>query len=332
MKWIKHDSTANQDAKLKRLRMKYGLEGYGLYWYCLELIAAEVDQNKLTFELEHDAEIISFDTGIHYERVQEMMTYMVKLKLFEQNNGAITCMKLAKRLDKSMTSNPVMRKMIEEIRKNHDSVMTLSDEVMQDKTRLDEIRVDKKETISPEQSSEPAIMLFPTKSRTADKKSKKEYPVTQTIIDELTQAYPELDIIIQLHKSKLWLGSNNTRLKTYNGMKKFITGWMGRAKPDQADYSNIPINKIVSEYNRLVAHYYGYSVDAISDQLKTNIAKVWNGSESAQDLGWWIGIFSMMCNKLNPLEQHEIKFNPHYRLENFVGSAFMDNLNRLNGS
>ena len=39
MKWIKHDTNANQDAKLKKLRMKYGLEGYGMYWYCLELIA-----------------------------------------------------------------------------------------------------------------------------------------------------------------------------------------------------------------------------------------------------------------------------------------------------
>ncbi|MEH6451299.1 MAG: Lin1244/Lin1753 domain-containing protein, partial [Oleispira sp.] len=44
MKWIKHDTNANQDAKLKRMRMKYGLEGYGLYWYCLELIAADVDR------------------------------------------------------------------------------------------------------------------------------------------------------------------------------------------------------------------------------------------------------------------------------------------------
>lgn len=140
MKWIKHDTNANQDAKLKRLRMKYGLEGYGLYWYCLELIAADVDQHKLTFELEHDAEIISFDTGIHYERVNEMMSYMVNLNLFESNDGILTCLKLANRLDKSMTSNPMMRKMLEEIRENHDSVMTKSTKVMQDKTRLDKTK------------------------------------------------------------------------------------------------------------------------------------------------------------------------------------------------
>jgi hypothetical protein len=128
--------------------MKYGLEGYGLYWYCLELIAADVDQHKLTFELEHDAEIIAFDTGIHYERVNEMMAYMVNLKLFEENNGVLSCLKLANRLDKSMTSNPVMRKMLEDIRNNHDKVMTKSDKPMQDKTRLEETRVDKNKQVS----------------------------------------------------------------------------------------------------------------------------------------------------------------------------------------
>lgn len=99
MKWFKHDSNANTDAKLKRVRLKYGMEGYGLYWYCLELIAAGVETHNITFELEHDAEIIAHDTGIHYERVQEMMLYFVDLKLFENEGGSITCTKMATRTD-----------------------------------------------------------------------------------------------------------------------------------------------------------------------------------------------------------------------------------------
>lgn len=100
MKWYKHDANANSDAKMKRLRLRYGMEGYGLYWYCLELIAANVDDNNLTFELEHDSELISADTGIHRERVEEMMVFMVEQGLFEQApNGVITCLKMAKRTD-----------------------------------------------------------------------------------------------------------------------------------------------------------------------------------------------------------------------------------------
>ena len=140
MQWIKHDTNANQDAKLKRVRMKYGLEGYGLYWYCIELIAADVDQNNLTFELEHDAEIISFDTGIHVERVNEMMAYMVNVGLFESSGSAITCLKLLKRLDQSMTSNKKMREMITTAKDNHDAVMTNPDFVMQEEKRIEENR------------------------------------------------------------------------------------------------------------------------------------------------------------------------------------------------
>ena len=141
MKWFKHDSDANHDARLKRVRMKYGMEGYGLYWYCLELIAKDVDVTNLTFELEHDAEIISHDTGIHVEMINEMMAYMVNQGLFENAGKSITCMKMAKRLDQSMTSNYAMRKVIDGIKKNHDPVMTKSGTVMRDKTRLDKTRI-----------------------------------------------------------------------------------------------------------------------------------------------------------------------------------------------
>jgi hypothetical protein len=99
MQWFKHESAANNDAKLKKLRMKYGLEGYGLYWYCLELVASNVTQKNITFELEHDAEILSFDLGIHQDRIAEMMGYMVDLGLFESTCGVVTCLSLAKRAD-----------------------------------------------------------------------------------------------------------------------------------------------------------------------------------------------------------------------------------------
>jgi hypothetical protein len=105
MKWFKHSSLAAQDAKLKKLRIRYGMQGYGLYWYCLELIASEVDSNKLTFELEHDSEILAHDTGINSKVVEEMMFYMVELGLFENIDGVITCFALAKRADEYLVKS-----------------------------------------------------------------------------------------------------------------------------------------------------------------------------------------------------------------------------------
>jgi Domain of unknown function (DUF4373) len=118
LKWFKHDSNANTDAKLRKLRLKYGMEGYGLYWYCLELIAQNVEKHNLTFELEHDAEILAHDTGIHFERIQEMMQDMVKLGLFENNTGAITCMKMAMRLDETTSKHPKIKLLQDTIRNN----------------------------------------------------------------------------------------------------------------------------------------------------------------------------------------------------------------------
>lgn len=146
MKWFKHDSDAGSDAKLMKVRIKYGMEGYGLYWYCLELIVNGISESNLTFELEHDAEIISHQTGIHFERVQEMMTFMIDLGLFEGQGGRITCLKILKRLDKSMTSNKSFREMLDTAKESHDSVMTVPDLVMQDETRLDLTTQDKKHT------------------------------------------------------------------------------------------------------------------------------------------------------------------------------------------
>ena len=145
MKWVKHDTDAHRDAKLKRLMLAYGMEGYGLYWYCVELIAGDVSPDKYTFELEHDAEIIGHDTGISVTKVNEMMAFMVNLDLFENDGGIITCLKIARRLDSSMTGNPEMRKLIsrlkdvaeEEPKKSHDTIMTESEQIRLDKTRRD---------------------------------------------------------------------------------------------------------------------------------------------------------------------------------------------------
>lgn len=215
MKWIKHDTNANQDAKLKKLRMKYGLEGYGMYWYCLELIAADVDQNKLTFELEHDAEIIAFDTGIHYERVNEMMAYMVNLKLFESNNGVLSCLKLANRLDKSMTSNPVMRKMLGDIRLNHDGVMTKSAEPMQDKTRLDKTKQDKD--------------MSPTAPVKQEKKVSKQFvkPSPQELVahfESKGSTASEAENFFNFYESKGWV-VGKTKMKVWRASASL---WIGK--------------------------------------------------------------------------------------------------------
>ncbi|MCP4127320.1 MAG: DUF4373 domain-containing protein [Gammaproteobacteria bacterium] len=147
MKWFKHDSNAAQDAKLERLMIRHGLEGYGLYWYCLELIAAQVETHNLTFELEHDAEILSRRTGLHQDRVQDIMRYMVDSRLFEQDRGVITCLKMATRTDeytqkilKKQGISPVVPRLSEDTPDSVGTKSVLREEKRIDKNRTEEIK------------------------------------------------------------------------------------------------------------------------------------------------------------------------------------------------
>lgn len=145
MKWFKHDSTANMDAKLQSVLLEYGMEGYGLYWYCLELIAQTVTPDNITFKLEHDSRIIARNTGLGVQKVQEIMTHFCSIGLFESSNGLITCLKLAYRTDDYITK---ITRNIDSVRTNSgqctDIVGTKSGNVSLEEIRQEQIRLEKK--------------------------------------------------------------------------------------------------------------------------------------------------------------------------------------------
>jgi hypothetical protein len=152
MEWFKHDSNANLDEKLQEVLLDYGLEGYGLYWYCIELIVGKVSADNITFELKHDARVIARNTGSSVQKVEEMMKRFVDVGLFENQEGAITCLKVAKRLMTSATSNPQMRNLIQNIKSKQDDKEPSCHRhvaVMQDKIRIDKIREEKKDKYTP---------------------------------------------------------------------------------------------------------------------------------------------------------------------------------------
>ncbi|MBL4940053.1 MAG: DUF4373 domain-containing protein [Colwellia sp.] len=186
MKWFKHEATANMDAKLQEVLLDYGLEGYGLYWYCLELIAGNVEADKLTFELEHDARIIARNTGSSVQRVEEMMGRFASLGLFESANGVITCLKLAKVSD-DYTSKMVRLKGTQVIdSKEVLQSPTNSEKDPLDKTRLDKIKQDK-EPAKAEKKLTKAELLFNKVRLNKDK-----YPELNLVCDELLTEWSKL--------------------------------------------------------------------------------------------------------------------------------------------
>ena len=137
------------DSKLQEVLLDYGLEGYGLYFYCLELIAANVEKHNLTFELEHDARIIARNTGSTVEKVQQMMGRFIELKLFENTNGVVTCLKMLTRTDEY--TQKLIKKEIHNGNNDLDRIPTMSRQcpdsvgiksVLIEENRIEENRVE----------------------------------------------------------------------------------------------------------------------------------------------------------------------------------------------
>lgn len=58
----------------------------------------------------------------------------------------------------------------------------------------------------------------------------KTWKVTRGYLDGLRDTYPGIDLMAECRKAKAWLDANPRRLKTYSGMKAFLTSWFSRAQ------------------------------------------------------------------------------------------------------
>jgi len=145
VKWFKHDATARMDSRISKLRMKYGVEGYGLYFYCLEVIAGEITSSKYTFELEHDSELLAHELKMDTLKVEEILKWCTTEGLFEYNtdNNRITCFKMLKRLDDSTSKNIEIRKLIDNAHTLID-IPKKSELVGKTSDRIEENRIEEK--------------------------------------------------------------------------------------------------------------------------------------------------------------------------------------------
>ena len=251
MKWFKHDSDANRDEKLQNVLLDYGLEGYGLYWYCLELITYDVDQHNLNFDLRHDARIIARNVGSTEKRIEEMMKYFIEIGLFECSQGHITCLKLLKRLDQSMTSKSAYRaaintakeqlkleKLINTAPKGHDEVMAGScqghDRVMTGSWQGHELELeeekekekDKNILISDADRNAFEEIFWPAYPRKVNKQAafKSFKTRAREWVKEnksTVQAFAEM-LVKDLERRKGWFGSDKLHPTTYLNQKRWL--------------------------------------------------------------------------------------------------------------
>jgi len=126
IKWFQHDTDASTDAKLKKLTLRHGTDGYAIYFHCLELIAGDITKTNINFELEHDSEIIADNLKVKgtadesaIDKVNRIMKSIIELGLFTESNNRVFCFKLAQRLDNTISRSPEINTIKELLRSSN---------------------------------------------------------------------------------------------------------------------------------------------------------------------------------------------------------------------
>lgn len=127
MKWFKHDTSAHDDKKLKRVFMKYGLKGFGFYWYCLEKIGSDISTTKISCLLDADSETLAWELYEEKEWIGEVLDFFVELGLLEREGDNLLCTKMLTRLDRSTSENPEFKRLMG----NHASYNGCTEDVQQ---------------------------------------------------------------------------------------------------------------------------------------------------------------------------------------------------------
>jgi hypothetical protein len=140
MKWFKHDSDAGNDPRLKKLKKKFGLEGYGLYFNTLELMCRklEADLDNIGFlPDEWDLESLEIEFGISPDSIGTMYDYMVSIGLFQRVEGKLYNDHIQDRCDEY--TSRIIKGRVHNSRQTPDKIGTKTDIVS---PRLDKIRLE----------------------------------------------------------------------------------------------------------------------------------------------------------------------------------------------
>ena len=137
MKWFKHMTDMSDDVRIKRLRRRYGVEGYGLYNYIIERIVRRLEKDSPLPELEEEAQDIAGELNMDTVRVEEIIRYVVDQGLFAVDTvtGRLVAHKVYKFLEESTTRSKELKQMI----KNYKSSISYDENLQMSRTVSDSL-------------------------------------------------------------------------------------------------------------------------------------------------------------------------------------------------
>ena len=93
--YFSHDANARNDEAILKLRVKYGWEGYGVYWAIIEKLR-EATNYKLEFNIKN----ISFDLHYSEEKLQELFNDCFEWKLLRQKKESFLSERLLRDMER----------------------------------------------------------------------------------------------------------------------------------------------------------------------------------------------------------------------------------------
>jgi hypothetical protein len=94
--YFSHDADMRNNRKLKAVRGKFGIMGYGVYNMLLEMLT-DADYNRITLN-DIELELIAGDFGVSVTELQEIINFCVSIKLFQKLDDKLYCEELDDRL------------------------------------------------------------------------------------------------------------------------------------------------------------------------------------------------------------------------------------------
>lgn len=107
---------------------------------------------------------------------------------------------------------------------NHPSASSGQEVLERDPDPDLEKRAEKIPDPDPVSCAEPALLEFPVIGKRPG-----PWPLTASVVSGLEAAFPGVDVMAECRKSLEWVKANAANRKTYDGMRKFLFGWVNRA-------------------------------------------------------------------------------------------------------
>lgn len=262
--WLKLPEGFFRQKPIKKLRKIAGGDTYTIIYLKMLLIAMKND-GKLYFEgVEDDFyEELALDLDEDSENVKVTVLFLIRqglMELVDETEYRLT--ECGKMVGSESASAERMRRMREKQVSLCDKSVTnqlhlsgvekeIEKEIEKEKDKEIE-----KDSICPEvTTSRPEVFIsLPLVTGSGS------FDVTIDYLNSLRTLYPAVDVEQELRKMYAWLDSNPKNRKTERGIKRFITGWLGRAQDKASITRTAPTdNRRMStgEYMQSTANWYG---------------------------------------------------------------------------